>query len=173
MNEMQKVDLFDERELWRELELEEPSKPVDAAVLEGAQRHQRALRQRTYHAGWVARRAVGFASAVLAVAAVITVTLWWPAETTPSFYPSAMAEDLGTAVRQLRVDVDQIGEISELIADDRPSQRDEILAKLAACQVRLEALESAIAKDKATDNEETDGTEGALAPTTEKQERRV
>ena len=170
MNEMQNVDLSDERELWRGLELEEPSEHVDAAVLGGAQRHQRTLRRRTYHAGWIARRAVGFASAVLAATAVITVTLWWPAETTPSFYPSAVAEDVETAVRQLRVDVDQIGEMSELITDDRA---DEILTRLAACQARLEALESAIAQDNATDNEKNDGTEGALAPTTENKERRV
>ena len=164
MNEMQNLDLFDERDPWSELELEEPSKHVDAAILEEARRHRRTHRTRQ-----IARRAVSLASGVLAAATLITVTLWWPTERTSSFYPSAVAEDLGTAVRQLRVDVNQIGEMSELVADTQTSQREEILARLAACQVRLKALEGAIAKDNAKNDE----TEGALTPTKEKKERRL
>jgi hypothetical protein len=136
----------DELEIFAGAELVEPSPRVDAAVLAAA-RSRRGRGRRRAALALTSLAAVAVAAAVVTGIALRSGLDGEPP--TPGGPPAALAiaphvgdvEDVESAIDRLRLEVEQIGEMAELVAEERPDEREAIGLRVRECLALIEILE--------------------------------
>ncbi len=129
----------DELLLFEGVELEEPSRAVDEAILALA-----GERLRTSVRGKPGARRRAWAHLGLAAGLAIGLLFLWPASRPPPSLRGAGSETARAPIeeiRELRMEIDQINEMSELIPPEKEAEREAIVEKIKFCLADLDALE--------------------------------
>lgn len=143
------------------LEGAEPSPNVDRLVLSFAR-----VRQREIHAK--RRRVVWTRAGMVAAGLLFLIGLFWAGglpPRSPETRGIAVAPLAGSpvetrtpaleqAVGELRRDIEEIGEMSDLIPAEREAQRQEILERVRACLADIEELEERLGMNRTSDRYE-------------------